>query len=294
MSLHRAPVSAVARPKSYEWDVPVAALERWEPSPQAAEASDANTISIFDVIGEDFWTGGGFTAKRAAAALRAIGPNPVAVNINSPGGDMFEGLAIYNLLASHPAEVTVNVMGFAASAASIIAMAGDRVVMAPGSMIMIHRAWGIAVGNTHDFADSAALFQTFDSAMADVYAGRTGLETDELMSMLDGPSKASDGTWMSADEAIDKNFADEKANFAQKAGSKAELPSHVLAMRKIEKALASAGLPRRTRSQLLNDIRGTRDAATDATRDAGDKQAHADFSALKDALNGTIKSLRKG
>jgi len=173
-------------------------------------------------------------------------------------------------------------------------MAGDKVVMAPGSMIMIHRAWGIAVGNTHDFADSAALFQTFDSAMADVYAGRTGLEADELMSMLDGPSKASDGTWMSADEAIDKNFADEKASFAQKGGAKAELPSHVLAMRKIEKALASAGLPRRTRSQLLNDIRGTRDAATDATRDAGDKQAHADFSALKDALNGTIKSLRKG
>ncbi len=111
MSLNRTPVAAVARPKSYQWDVPLSALERWESAPQAAEADDPNTISIFDVIGEDYWSGGGFTAKRAAAALRSIGKNPVTVNVNSPGGDMFEGLAIYNLLASHPGEVTVNVMG---------------------------------------------------------------------------------------------------------------------------------------------------------------------------------------
>src|SRR5690606_23214700 len=121
-------------------------LAKWAERPQAAEGDDPNTISIYDVIGEDWWTGGGFTAKRAAAALRSIGKNPVTVNVNSPGGDMFEGIAIYNLLREHPAEVTVNVMGLAASAASIIAMAGDKINVALGSFVMIHNAWGIVIG----------------------------------------------------------------------------------------------------------------------------------------------------
>lgn len=293
MSLNRTPVAAVARPKSYQWDVPLSALERWESAPQAAEADDPNTISIFDVIGEDYWSGGGFTAKRAAAALRSIGKNPVTVNVNSPGGDMFEGLAIYNLLASHPGEVTVNVMGYAASAASIIAMAGDRVIMSTGSMMMIHRAWGLAVGNTHDFTDAATLFQSFDSSMADIYAARTGLAQDVVLSLLDGPSKASDGTWLSADEAIEKGFADEKGAGTAKPDAKAELPAHIAAMRRIDRALAAAGETRRSRTQLLHEIRGERDAAENATRDAG-KTGAKDMTGIKAALVSTTNILSKG
>ena len=89
----------------------------------AAEADEGATISIYDVIGEDWWTGEGVTAKRIAAALRAIGKEPVTVAINSPGGDMFEGLAIYNLLREHEGEVNVKVLGLAASAGSVIASA---------------------------------------------------------------------------------------------------------------------------------------------------------------------------
>src|SRR5690606_25853470 len=108
MSLRKLPeAKAPPRPKNFQWDAPSDVLAKWADRPHAAEADEPNTISIYDVIGEDWWTGGGFTAKRMAAALRSIGKNDVTVNINSPGGDMFEGIAIYNLLREHPAKVTV-------------------------------------------------------------------------------------------------------------------------------------------------------------------------------------------
>jgi ATP-dependent Clp protease protease subunit len=98
----------VERPQGLEWDIAPQARERGSPNLMAAAASDeASTISIFDQIGVDFWTGEGVTAKRISAALRSIGPeNDVVVNINSPGGDLFEGLAIYSLFREHKGNVT--------------------------------------------------------------------------------------------------------------------------------------------------------------------------------------------
>ena len=143
MSLRQLPEApTMARPQNYQWDAPSDVLAKWaEHSFAAAPGADADaTISIFDVIGEDGWTGGGVTAKRISAALRSIGNRDVIVRINSPGGDMFEGIAIYNLLRTHPAKVTVEVLGWAASAASIIAMAGDVIRMGLGSFMMVHNA----------------------------------------------------------------------------------------------------------------------------------------------------------
>ena len=91
------------------------ALDRWDGGIKAASTDD-NSISVFDVIGQDYW-GEGVTAKRIAGALRAMNGADVTVNINSPGGDMFEGLAIYNLLREYEGRVTVKVLGIAASAA---------------------------------------------------------------------------------------------------------------------------------------------------------------------------------
>ena len=124
MSIRKLPQASMpARPKNFQWDAPSDALGRWAELPLAAsDGGDANTIEIYEVIGEDWWSGGGFTDRKMAAALRAAGNADVTVNINSPGGDMFEGIAIYNMLAAHPGKVTVNVMGLAASAASVIAM----------------------------------------------------------------------------------------------------------------------------------------------------------------------------
>lgn len=114
------------------WNVDAAGIR------PAALAMNDNVITMFDVIGEDWWTGGGITAKGVAAALRAIGDRPVEVQINSPGGDMFEGIAIYNVLREHSQAITIKIMGMAASAASVIAMAGDTIEIGAASFIMIH------------------------------------------------------------------------------------------------------------------------------------------------------------
>jgi ATP-dependent protease ClpP protease subunit len=285
MSVKKLPrANAFQRPQRYEWDAPSPAMARWAEHPVAAEADDPNTISIYDVIGEDFF-GGGFTVNRAAAALRKIGPVPVTVNINSPGGDMFEGLAIYNVLAEHPAKVTIRVMGIAASAASVIAMAGDEVLMGVGTMMMIHNAWGLVIGNRHDFAEAAQVFETFDKSMATIYAARTGRDEKEILKMLDGPERASDGTFMTASEAIEKGFADGTFEMREdRSQARATLPGAVLAKRKLEAALAAQGYPRKERYALLEELaQGMRDATPAVTRDAG---------GFAQSLTGLLSSIR--
>lgn len=134
------PVPADRRVSAFS---PLPVMDRWGEDaagirPAALESGD-NVITMFDVIGEDWWTGGGVTAKKVAAQLRAIGDRPVEVQINSGGGDMFEGLAIYNVLREHPQAITIKVMGMAASAASVIAMAGDQVQIGAASFLMIQK-----------------------------------------------------------------------------------------------------------------------------------------------------------
>ncbi|NCP40670.1 MAG: Clp protease ClpP, partial [Rhodoferax sp.] len=140
MSLLKLPKIKGERIGSVQFDARPDALKRWEPGIQAAIDGEAS-IGIYEQIGES-WDGSGMTAKRMSAILRGIGASrDITVNLNSPGGDFFEGVAIYNLLRQHQAKVTVNVMGLAASAASIIAMAGDDINMGEGSFLMIHNAW---------------------------------------------------------------------------------------------------------------------------------------------------------
>ncbi len=251
LKLHRP--QAFARPEGMQWDAPSNALERWVDHPMAAEASDANTISIYDMVGDDPWTGGGFTAKRMAAALRSIGNNDVTVNINSPGGDMFEGLAIYNLLAEHPATVNVRVMGLAASAASVIAMAGDSIEMGLGSFLMIHNAWGAVVGNQNDMREAAGLFAQFDGAMADIYAHRTGIDKADIAAMMDAE------TFMSAGDATEKGFATGSFPEPEHKGD-AKARSELTARRRLDARLASK-LPRSERRKLLREATGKQDAA---------------------------------
>ncbi len=146
MSLLSLPeIRADHRLNTAQYDVRPDALEKWEPGVRAAAGDDSASISIYDQIGDN-WEGTGITAKRISAALRNIGARNLTVNVNSPGGDFFEGVAIYNLLREHKAKVTVNVMGIAASAASVIAMAGDEILMGDGAFLMIHNAWTVAIG----------------------------------------------------------------------------------------------------------------------------------------------------
>ncbi|WP_027488474.1 head maturation protease, ClpP-related [Allorhizobium undicola] len=271
MSLRNLPEApALQRPQNFSWDAPSDVLAQWADTPHAAAATSENTITIFDVIGEDYWSGGGFTAKRAAAALRSIGEQDVTVQINSPGGDMFEGIAIYNLLRAHPAKVTVNVMGYAASAASIIAMAGDEINMGLGSFIMVHNAWGMVIGNQHDLRKAADAFTGFDAALADIYEARTGAKRKTIEALMDAE------TFLSPSEAVKNGFADkidEGLKLSDAVQNSARAGESVRARRQVEAALAKAGFSRSQRGEMLAELNHSgarRDASPNAARDAGE------------------------
>lgn len=252
------------RPQGYQWEVPSQVLQSWAARPLAADDGDEdNVITMFDVIGQDFWTGGGVTAKRVSAALRAIGKKDARVRVNSPGGDVFEGLAIFNLLRAHPARVTVEVMGWAASAASIIAMAGDEIVMGLGTTMMVHNCWALVVGNRHDLGKEVAVLESIDGNMADIYEARTGLGQDDIVKLMD------DETWLNATQAVDKGFADrvDDALAAKEAEAAAGAP--VQARRQLDALLASQGVPRSERRRLLREATGMHDAAEEAMPGAG-------------------------
>lgn len=262
--LPRADLSRViARPHALTFDAPSDALERFTPF---AAAKDQDTISILEQIGSD-WFGEGVTAKRIAGALRAIGDKPVRVDINSPGGDFFEGLAIYNMLADHPAKVTVRVLGIAASAASIIAMAGDEIEMGAGSFLMIHNAWAVAIGNQNDLRDAADMLAPFDASMASLYAARTGMSEKAAAALMDAE------TWISAHDAVAQKFADSVINLPDPPAdstSKARA-----AQARLDALLAKSGTPRAERRRLIREVKSDTPSAVaeSATPRAGDDEA---------------------
>ncbi|HLT25877.1 MAG TPA: head maturation protease, ClpP-related, partial [Zeimonas sp.] len=204
MTIRNLPGAPEGRPRSaVRWDISARAFARWDAGVRAADDDADRSISIYDVIGYDYWTGDGVTAKRIAGALRSLGKGPVTVNVNSPGGDLFEGLAIYNLLREHEGEVTVKVLGLAASAASMIAMAGDTIQIARAGFFMVHNAWVIAMGNRHDLREIGDWLEPFDAAMADIYVARTGQEAEAVAKLMDAES------WIGGSAAIEQGFADE-------------------------------------------------------------------------------------
>ncbi|MGU7882119.1 head maturation protease, ClpP-related [Burkholderia sp. AW50-3] len=236
-------------------------LARWQPEIRAATGDDVGGITINGAIGET-WDGAGVTSNRIAGALRTIGAGvPVVVNLNSPGGDFFEGVAIYNLLRQHDAEVTVNVMGLAASAASVIAMAGDKILMGDGAFLMIHNAWSVAVGNRHDFIAAAETLAPFDDAMASLYAKRSGMSKAEAAALMDKE------TWISADQAVKNGMATGLLDDTEtsKGDAKAAEQRRILAT--VDSALASTGMSRVQRAEVLARMRP--DAKSESANDGG-------------------------
>ena len=128
---------------------------------------------------------------------------PVIIRLNSPGGDVFEGIAIYNLLKDSERDITVEVTGVAASAASIIAMGANRLVMCKGSSLMIHEASTWAIGNKADIQKTLNALETIDSSIISIYVEKTGLDDATLNDYLVNE------TWFTADEAVEVGFADE-------------------------------------------------------------------------------------
>ncbi|KAB1471292.1 head maturation protease, ClpP-related [Cronobacter muytjensii] len=280
MTIKSLPAAPEGRPFAREKpDLRAAAMERWNGSIRAARDGD-NSISIFDVIGADYW-GEGVTASRIAGALRSLNGEDVTVNINSPGGDMFEGLAIYNLLREYDGKVTVKVLGLAASAASIIAMAGDEVQIGRGAFLMIHNCWVYAMGNRHDLAQIATDMAPFDKAMSDIYQARSGLDAATVDKMMDGE------TYIGGSEAVEKGFADSLLS-ADEIADDEESPA--AALRKLDALLAKANTPRSERRKLLKALSGSTPGAA-ATPDGTPGAATIEKETI-DRLEAAISGLK--
>lgn len=281
MSLLKLPeISAALKLGAVQFDMRPDALERWEPSIRAA-ADDGPTISIYDRIG-DSYDSEGVTAKRISAALRNIGARDVTVNVNSPGGDFFQGVAIYNMLREHKAKVTVNVMGIAASAASIIAMAGDEIMMGDGAFLMIHNAWAVAMGNRHDMMAAAEQLAPFDAAMAQVYAARSGLPVADIAAMMDKES------WLGASQAVDDGFATgviQRDHISQ--DPEAHAQTKYLAM--VEASMARAGHSRSVRREAIKSLfSGTPGAAEKGVKPSADTNFAASLQSMIDNMKGNV------
>ncbi len=232
-----------SRPNGLRSQVLPKALSAWSPGVKAESAADENTISIMDVIGEDWY--GGVSAARIDAALRYIGrDNPVTVYINSPGGDVFEGLAIYNLLKDHKGKVTVKIMGLAASAASVIAMAGDEIQIPKSAFYMIHNCWVCACGDQHYMRSTADYLDQFDDVVAEIYADRTGHPADEMARWMD------EETWLNGKRAVEEKFADSLMGEPAKGEDSAAAFTH----RTLQALLAQTGLTGDQTRALLDPV----------------------------------------
>lgn len=259
------------------WQVSQQALSRWDSSLQAAAPVNSDrTISILDVIGHDYWTGEGVTSKRIAAALRTMGAGPVDVVINSPGGDVFEGLAIRTLLREHQGEVTVKVLGLAASAASIIMTGGDNIQIAKSGFVMIHNCWTVGAGDQHYLRQVADHLEPFDAAMAEIYVERTGGELADVRKMMDAE------TWIVGSAAVDAGFADEFLASDQIGSDNARASAS--AVRQMESALRASGMPKSEACRLISQFKAS--AGDPAGTGAGDPTASADADLTAQLLAG--------
>jgi ATP-dependent protease ClpP protease subunit len=184
-----------------------------------AKADDRTaTIRIYDDIG---WFG--TSAKTFGDELAALDVDAIDLRLNSPGGDAWDGLAIHNALRAHPATVTVTVDGMAASAASLVAMGGDKIRMNRGSQMMVHDAWGLSVGNAADMLKTAEMLGKVSDSYADVYAARAGGTRAQWRDVM------REETWYTAQEAVDAGLADSLVDDAPDASARYDLAAYAFA-----------------------------------------------------------------
>lgn len=165
------------------------------------EANNAE-LHIYDFIGDDGW-GNGVTAEKVQDELNSANNKPLDIFINSNGGEVFEGFAIYNIIKRYAGQKTVYIDGIAASIASVIALAGDRVIMPTASMMMIHNASGLAIGNAEEMKKVVNALEQINETIKDIYKAKTNLSDEKLSELMDNE------TFMTAKECLDYGFIDE-------------------------------------------------------------------------------------
>lgn len=187
-------------------------------------ADDSATIHVYDEIG--YW---GVTAKDFVSALGNVSASTINLRLNSPGGDVFDGITIHNALKQHSAKIIVHVDGLAASIASVIAMAGEEIRMAKNSFMMIHNAWTYTAGNAADLEKMADTLTKIDDTLVATYQEKSGAAVQDIRDMMAAE------TWLSAEESLSKGFctcvgdpAEVKAKFDL--SKFAKVPQSVMAM----------------------------------------------------------------
>lgn len=168
------------------------------------EGKDTLELDVYDIIGESWWSEG-VSAKNVRRKLKDSGAKVIKARINSRGGDVVDGLAIYNDLKDHPARVEVSIIGVAASMASVIAMAGDEITIAENALVMIHNPWGVSVGEADDHRAWADVLDKMRDSLLAIYTSRTKQSRDDVQAMM------AKETWLDAAEAKRLGFADKIA-----------------------------------------------------------------------------------
>jgi ATP-dependent Clp endopeptidase proteolytic subunit ClpP len=215
------------------------------------------------------------SARQFHTEFSAIKAREIDLRINSRGGSVFEGVAMYNTIKNHPAKVTAHIDSLAASIASFIPMAADRVIIAKNGRMMIHKAWGIEMGNADQFRKTAETLDDVDTILIDAYAERTGMGKDEIKALLAAE------TWMNPKKAKELGFVDE---IAGDEGAKAKydlspfqnVPEEVKALfgkegsteRDLETLLRDAGVSRKDAKTAIAAIKGQSQRDADEEREA--------------------------
>jgi len=164
---------------------------------KASTSTNPVDVYIFDEIGSS-----NINAKSFISEIRNYKKRPMNLHINCVGGDVFEGMAIYNVLRKREYKTTVYIEGIAASMGSVIALAADEIIMAENSLFMIHNAWGGAMGEAKDLEKTASLLNKISAEIADIYVKKTNLSYEKIKDMMD------EETWLNAEEAYNLGFVD--------------------------------------------------------------------------------------
>ena len=174
--------------------------------------TDEATIYLYDMIVDsdieaEWW--GGVSPQAFITALNGLDAKTIHLRVNSPGGSVFAARAIEQSIREHKSEIIAHVDGLAASAASFLIMAADKIEMAPGSFLMIHKAWTLAYGNEDDMTKTAGLLKQIDGSLVKTYAARTNQSPEDITGWMAAE------TWIEADSAVELGFADSVASTDQ-------------------------------------------------------------------------------
>lgn len=168
----------------------------------SSHLEDTTEIDIFGDIGEGWWDDDSTSFQEVKAKLETIDTSNIKLNISSFGGDVNHAFSIYNLLKTNPATVEANIMGFTASAGTIVALAADSVKMDENTMFLVHNAWTIGIGNQHDLRQTADDLEKIDNRLISIYKSKTGKRKDTIHNLM------KEEKWLSASEAKDFGFVD--------------------------------------------------------------------------------------